>query len=84
MGPLVISGKAAPRGRAPAPNAEFSLLTNAERDQFDTISAALLADPLLAAAARRAFLQRFWRWLAPLVVARRAARRRARILAQGA
>jgi hypothetical protein len=60
------------------------LLSNAERDQFDTISAALLADPLLAAAARRAFLQRFWCWLAPVVVARRAARRRARILAQGA
>jgi hypothetical protein len=63
------------------------LLSHAERRQFDAIHAGLAADPQFAgaarAAARRLRRQQFWIWLAPLVVARRARRRRARMLAYG-
>jgi hypothetical protein len=63
------------------------LLSHTEQRQFHVISTALAADPQLAAAsraaARRIRRQRFWRWLAPAVVARRQARRRARLLAYG-
>jgi hypothetical protein len=63
------------------------LLTHAERRQFDAIRTGLTADPQFAgitrAGARRLRRQQFWAWLAPLVVARRAERRRARLLAYG-
>jgi hypothetical protein len=63
------------------------LLSHAERRQFDAIRIGLTADPQFAvtarAAARRLRRQQFWAWLAPLVVARRAQRRRARMLAYG-
>jgi Protein of unknown function (DUF3040) len=63
------------------------LLSHTEQRQFHAISTALSADPQLAAvsrAANRRFRrQRFWRWLAPLVVARREERRRARMLGYG-
>jgi hypothetical protein len=63
------------------------LLSNAERRLFDAISTGLAADPQFAAvsraAARRLRRHRFWCWLAPVVVARRQRRRRARILAYG-
>ena len=63
------------------------MLSHAERHQFEAIRAGLVADPQFAgltrAAARRMRRQRFWAWLAPLVVARRAQRRRARLLAYG-
>ena len=64
------------------------MLSHAERRQFDAIRTALAADPQFAvvsrAAARRLRRQRFYAWLAPLVVAHRAQRRRARLLAYGA
>ena len=64
------------------------MLSHAERRQFDAIRTGLAADPQFAAvsraAARRIRRQRFWCWLAPLVVARRAERRRARLLTYGA
>ena len=64
------------------------MLSHAERRQFDAIRTGLAADPQFAgvtrAAGRRLRRQQFWTWLAPLVVARRAQRRRARILAYGA
>jgi hypothetical protein len=64
---------------------ETSVLSPAERRQFDALSRALIADPSVAAAARRAERRvrrrRLWRWLAPLVVARLEARYAARLLA---
>ena len=63
------------------------LLSHTERRQFEAIRTSLAADPQFAgltrAGARRMRRQRFWAWLAPLVVARRAQRRRARMLAYG-
>jgi hypothetical protein len=63
------------------------LLSHAERRQFEAIRTGLAADPQFAdlsrAAARRIRRQQFWAWLAPVVVARRAQRRRARMLAYG-
>jgi len=63
------------------------LLSHAERRQFEAIRTGLAADPQFAgltrAAARRIRRQQFWTWLAPLLVARRAQRRRARMLAYG-
>jgi hypothetical protein len=63
------------------------LLSHAERRQFDAIRTGLAADPEFAAvaraAARRLRRHQFWVWLAPLIVARRAQRRRARMLAYG-
>ena len=63
------------------------MLSHAERHQFEAIRTGLTADPQFAgvarAAARRMRRQQFWFWLAPLVVARRAQRRRARMLAYG-
>jgi hypothetical protein len=63
------------------------LLSYTERRQFEAIRTGLAADPQFAgltrAAARRIRRQQFWTWLAPLLVARRAQRRRARMLAYG-
>jgi hypothetical protein len=63
------------------------LLSHAERHQFEAIRTRLAADPQFAGAtradARRLRRRQFWAWLAPLVVARRAERRRARLLAYG-
>ena len=63
------------------------MLSHAERRQFEAIRTSLTADPQFAglarAGARRMRRQRFWAWLAPLVVARRVQRRRARMLAYG-
>jgi hypothetical protein len=63
------------------------LLSHTELRQFHAISTALTTDPQFAAAsraaARRVRRQRFWRWLAPLVVARRQERRWARMLTYG-
>jgi hypothetical protein len=54
------------------------VISHGERRQFDAISRSLAADPDIAAIARRAARQerrrRVWRWLAPLVIARREAR----------
>jgi len=59
------------------------VLSHAERRQFD----ALATDPSMVAAVRsarrRARRHRAWVWLAPLVVARKQARYRARLLADG-
>jgi hypothetical protein len=62
------------------------VLFHAERRQFDALCRALATDPYIVsitrAAERRARRKRIWRWLAPLVVARREARY-ARRLAEG-
>ena len=73
--------------RRPSPTSQLNdpeiifVLSHAERRQFN----ALTTDPALVAAARsarrRARRHRVWAWLAPLVVARRQARYRARLLA---
>ena len=75
--------------RTPSANSQLNdpetafVLTHAERRQFNTLA----ADPAMAAAARsarrRARRHSFWAWLAPLVVARKQARYRARLLADG-
>ncbi len=63
------------------------MFPHAERHQFDAIVAVLSDDPhmtaLKRAARRRERRHRMWRWLAPLLVARRQSRYRARLLAGG-
>jgi hypothetical protein len=63
------------------------VLSNSERSQFDVISRALAVDPYIVAvsraAERRARRRRFWRWLAPVVVARRERRYVRRLLTGG-
>jgi hypothetical protein len=62
------------------------VLSHNERRTFDAISQSLAADPYISsvsrAADRRARRYRVWKWMAPLVVARREARY-VRRLAQG-
>lgn len=63
------------------------MLSNAERRHFEAIRAAFAADPYMVAvsraAQRRERRRRIYRWLAPLVVARRERRYAARMLAYG-
>ena len=62
------------------------MLSHTERRKFEAISQSLAADPYIVsvsrAADRRARRYRIWKWMAPLVVARREARY-ARRLAEG-
>ena len=73
------------RNLLPASFVPTAVLSHEERRQFDAISAALTADPEVAAASRKARRRvrrrRAWRWLAPLVVAHFEARYAARLLA---
>jgi hypothetical protein len=77
-----------PVGTAGATTLEIHVLSNTEQRQFRAIITALSADPQLAAVSRagtrRIRRQQFWRWLAPAVVARRHARRRAQLFAYAA
>jgi hypothetical protein len=63
------------------------VFSHAERRQFDALVGVLATDPYMVAASRaarrRARRHRVWNWLAPLVVARKRARYRARLLADG-
>ena len=59
------------------------MLSHAERRQFDALAGVLATDPCMVAASRAARRHRMWNWLAPLVVARKRARYRARLLAGG-
>jgi hypothetical protein len=63
------------------------VLSRAERRQFDALVGVLATDPYMVAASRsarrRVRRHRVWAWLAPLVVARKQARYRARLLADG-
>ena len=59
------------------------MLSHGERRQFDALVGVLATDPCMVAAARAVRRHRVWNWLAPLVVARKRARYRARLLADG-
>jgi hypothetical protein len=63
------------------------VLSHAERRQFDALAGVLATDPYMVAvshaARRRLRRHRVWAWLAPAVVARKRARYRARLLADG-
>jgi hypothetical protein len=63
------------------------VLSHAERRQFNALAGVLATDPTMVAAARsarwRTRRHRAWAWLAPLVVARKQARYRSRLLADG-
>jgi hypothetical protein len=77
----------------PSPNNQLNdpetvfVLSHAERRQFNALVGVLATDPAMAAATRsarwRVRRHRAWAWLAPLVVARKQARYRARLLADG-
>jgi hypothetical protein len=75
--------------RMPSPTSQLNdpetifVLTHAERRQFNALAGVLATDPAMVAAARSARRHRIWTWLAPLVVARKQARYRARLLADG-
>lgn len=78
-------GRFPPAAIRTEPDPETRVLSQNERRQFDAISAALAADPDVAAASRKADRRvrrrRAWRWLAPLVVAHMEARYARRLLA---
>ena len=59
------------------------MLSPAERRQFDALVGVLATDRQMVAASRAARRHRVWNWLASLVVARKRARYRARLLADG-
>ncbi len=63
------------------------VLSHAERRQFNALVGVLATDPAMVRSARsarrRVRRHRAWAWLAPLVVARKQARYRARLLADG-
>jgi hypothetical protein len=81
------------RVRTPRPTSQLTnpeiifVLSHAERRQFNALVGVLATDPTMVAAARsarrRVRRHRAWAWLAPLVVARKQARYRAHLLADG-